>query len=346
MKKICFIFGGSSPEHEISVTSLRSVLSGYQTKKYEICVGGFDRDNNLEFFSVEDFFEKFPPYTPFESSLNPVSLDRLKDFDLIFPVVHGSFMEDGCLQGLLQFMNVPFMGPDALSSAICMDKEISKRLLMQAGFNVADWIVLESYEEVDKTRVEFPCFVKPSASGSSCGVSKVKSVDELVRAIQLARTFSKKVLIEKVIEGMEFECAVLGMREDLFVSKPGRVIPLNAFFDAETKFVAHDRAQEEVVANIEPKLAIEIQEVASKVFLLLQCEMMARIDFFYDGDKIYVNEANTIPGLTPFSLYPKMLLASEISYEQMIDRLIEMGLSRHHRKSLAIHHSPNFQCPL
>jgi len=178
MKKVCFLFGSNSFEHEVSVTSLRSVLQGYKTTKFEIFLAGLDKKNGLQFFEKGDFLERFSSYGSFDFADQPVPFDTLTEFDAIFPLVHGGFGEDGSIQGLLSLLGTPFVGPSVLSSAVCFDKDIAKRLLQQQGVKVVPWICLYPFESVDKERVlkelGFPCFVKPAASGSSCGVSKVQ----------------------------------------------------------------------------------------------------------------------------------------------------------------------------
>ncbi|MFZ4773008.1 MAG: D-alanine--D-alanine ligase family protein [Chlamydiia bacterium] len=333
MKKVCFLFGGRSFEHEVSVTSLRSVLLAYQTEDFALMVGGLDKENSLQLFSVEEFLDRFEAYSSFEKGEAPVSLERLKEFDLVFPLIHGSVGEDGSLQGLLTILGVPFVGASLTSSAICMDKEISKRLLMHAGLPVVDWLTVYPGQSISKKQVKeeigYPCFVKPSASGSSRGVSKVGSEEDLEQAVAYAREFSLKVLIEKAIIGMELECAVF-QGENVVASRVGRIIPQMEFYDYDSKYMLPEAALIETPANIETALEKQIQEMAKKVFQVLDCEMMARIDFLYDG-KLYVNEANTIPGFTPISLYPKLLALSGISYTTLINEMIQLGLGQKNR---------------
>jgi D-alanine-D-alanine ligase len=347
MKKVCFLFGSNSFEHEVSVTSLRSVLLGYQTTRFEIFIAGMDKKNSLQFFEQGDFLERFSSYGSFECADQPVPFDTLKGFDAVFPLVHGGFGEDGSIQGLLSLLRIPFVGPSVLSSAVCFDKEIAKRLLDQQGIRVVPWLCLHESDNVDKERVfkelGYPCFVKPSASGSSCGVTKVFFPDDLAQAVEIARKFSKKVLIEKAIQGMELECAVLGV-EKLIASKVGRIIPKNAFYDYEAKYILPDGALIEAPAKIDINLEQEVQSLAKSVFKALDCEMMARVDFFYDGE-LYLNEVNTIPGFTPISLYPTLLGLSGIDYTTLLDSLFYMAIDRF-QKAHPVQHLPKVQCPL
>lgn len=348
MKKICFLFGSSSFEHEVSVTSLRSVLMAYETTKFEIAIAGLDKKNTLQFFDKGVFLKRFSSYGSFDLADCPAPFDALKHFDAVFPLVHGGFGEDGSIQGLLNLLAVPFVGPSVLSSAICFDKDTAKKLLDQKGIKVVPWICLKPNDQVNEKEIEekigYPCFVKPSASGSSCGVSKVLQKSDLMQAIHFARGFSSKVLIEKAIEGMELECAVLGS-EKLITSKVGRIIPKNAFYDYEAKYVLPDGAEIEAPANIDENLEQYIQTVSRQVFRALDCEMMARIDFFYDGN-LYLNEVNTIPGFTPISLYPTLLGLSGINYNELLDNLFRLAIDRFDRKAPQDLRLPIAQCPL
>jgi D-alanine-D-alanine ligase len=346
MFKACFLFGGKSFEHEVSVSSMRSVLSAYFSKKFIITIGGLDLENRLQFFSHGEFLERFQAYGRFEKADRPANYEELKNFDVVFPLMHGDYVEDGSLQGLFTLFGVPFVGPNVLASSICMDKEVAKRLLVQAGLKVADWIALGPFEMLEIAKVTekigYPCFVKPASSGSSCGVSKVHSADQLEKAVLEARRFSKKVLIEKAINGMELECAVLGL-EDLLASRVGQIIPQKEFYDYESKYLLSDAAVIEAPANIPDSLEKEIRRVALKVFKVLECEMMGRIDFFYDGE-LYVSEVNTIPGFTPISLYPKLLELTGIGYNELIDQLLEMAIRSHLHKERQAPYAPNSLC--
>ena len=334
MKRACFLFGGRSYEHGVSITSVRSVLSSYTSKKFEVTIAGLDFKNRLQFFSKEEFFERFQPYSLFEEADNPSYLEDLKKFDVVFPLMHGNYAEDGSVQGTLRLLGVPFVGASVLSSALCWDKEVAKRLLVQAGLKVSDWVCVGPYDtvclEILEKKIGYPCFVKPAASGSSIGVSKVKGRQDLIIALDEAKKFSSKVLVEKAIRGIELECAVLGL-DDPVVSKVGQVIPKNEFYDFEAKYILSEGATVEAPAPIPEELQYQVRQQALSVFRVLECDMMARVDFFYDGT-LYVNEVNTIPGFTPISLYPKLLNLSGVSYTTLIDSLLQMSLENHLRK--------------
>jgi D-alanine-D-alanine ligase len=348
MKRACFLFGGRSYEHGVSITSMRSVLTSYASKKFEVTIAGLDFENRLQFFSKEEFLERFQPYSRFDVADNGSYLEDLKKFDVIFPLMHGDYVEDGSFQGALRLMGVPFVGPSVLSSSLCWDKEVAKRLLVQAGLKVPDWVCIGPYDTVDleilEKRIGYPCFVKPAASGSSIGVSKVKGREDLIKAIDGAKKFSSKVLVEKAITGIELECAVLGL-DNPVVSKVGQVIPKNEFYDYEAKYILSDGASVVAPACIPEKLEYQVRQQALRAFRILECDMMARVDFFYDGT-LYVNEINTIPGFTPISLYPKLMNITGVSYTALIDSLLQMALQHHLRKELEVPPVPIAQYPL
>jgi len=346
MLKACFLFGGKSFEHEVSVSSMRSVLLAYTSKKFSVTVAGLDFQNRLQFFSKEEFLSRFDAYGRFERVDEPANFEDLKNFDVVFPIMHGDYVEDGSIQGLFTLFQIPFVGPKVLSSSVCWDKEVAKRLMVHAGLKVADWVALGPYDSLDidliEQKIGYPCFVKPSTSGSSCGMTKVKSQKDLQEAIVEARRFSTKVLVEKAVLGLELECSVFGL-EKLLASRVGQVIPKKEFYDYESKYVLSDGAIIEAPANIEEDLERDIQDTAIKVFKILDCEMMARVDFFYDG-QLYVNEVNTIPGFTSISLYPKLLGLSGIPYNQLVDDLLEMALRSHLHKEREDPYAPSSQC--
>jgi D-alanine-D-alanine ligase len=265
------------------------------------------------------------------SILNPTTklditfslLGYLRNFDSIFPLLHGPFGEDGTVQGLFRIAGVPFVGSDVMATAICMDKEISKRLLKEAGLHVADFICLKEGDVLDLREVTFPCFVKPANMGSSIGISKVLSVAHLQEKIDLAFEYDSKVIIEKAVIGDEVECAVLGNKKAI-ASLPARLICTHEFYTYEAKYIDSDGF--ETPAKYSPDLIAEIQEVALKAYESLNCTGMARVDMFVLEDKIVVNEVNTIPGFTSISQYPKMWEASGISFKELVARLIDLSL--------------------
>jgi D-alanine-D-alanine ligase len=262
-------------------------------------------------------------------------MDRV---DVVFPVLHGTNGEDGTVQGMLKLAGIPFVGPGVLGSAACMDKDAAKRLLRDAGIPVAPWLTLRSpppgraleipVREIGRD-LGYPCFVKPANCGSSVGVSKVHSEEELGSAIEEAFRFDRKVLVEKGIRGRELECSVLGNREPL-ASLPGEVIPRDDFYSYQAKYVDENGAALEIPAKLEKSDIARVQDMAVRAFLALECEGMARVDFFLaDTGELLVNELNTIPGFTSISMYPKLWEASGIGYAELIDRLISLAIERH-----------------
>jgi len=264
---------------------------------------------------------------------NPLRLD------VIFPILHGTYGEDGTVQGLLKLANIPFVGPGVLSSAMAMDKDVTKRLLRDAKIPVARFTLLHAY---DRERYDFsylvsqvglPFFVKPANLGSSVGISKVKTENDFQEALDKAFSYDHKVLVEEFIEGREIECAVLG-NENPIASLPGEVIPQHEFYSYEAKYLDEEGAKFEIPVSLAFGITEKIQELAIETYRTLCCEGMARIDFFLKADgSIYVNEINTIPGFTKISMYPKLWMASGISYSKLLDSLIELALERHKKES-------------
>lgn len=322
--KIGVIFGGRSSEYEVSIASAQSVINTLDKEKYEI---------------TQIRIEKTGEWAGIE---NPPTF--LKGFDVIFPLIHGSFGEDGKLQGFLEFAGVPYVGAGVLGSALGMDKIVQKRLFQQAGLHIVDFIEVDSRlrgnddENNVSRRIEekigFPCFVKPANGGSSIGISKAHNVDELKSALNLAKKYDFRLIIEKAVpNAREFECAILG-NEDPKVSVVGEVIASNDFYDYDAKYI-NRKSKIIIPAEIPVSLNDEIRELAIKAYKAINCEGMARIDFLYDmaNKKLYLNEPNTIPGFTMTSMYPKLWEASGLSYPKLLDRLIELGIEKFNTQS-------------
>ncbi len=259
----------------------------------------------------------------------------LGQLDVIFPIVHGTLGEDGSLQGLLRMANMPFVGAGVLGSAVSMDKDVTKRLLRDAGLAVAPFVTLTranragfTFEQLSE-RLGLPLFVKPANQGSSVGVSKVENRAEFDAAVALAFSFDHKVLVESAIVGREIECAVLG-NDDPQASVCGEIVLSDAFYSYDTKYINEQGAQVVVPAAIAPEVSDHIREVALKAFRALECFGLARVDVFLTPDnQVVINEINTLPGFTNISMYPKLWAASGVSYQALITRLIELALERH-----------------
>jgi D-alanine-D-alanine ligase len=268
-------------------------------------------------------------------------------FDVVFPVVHGTLCEDGTLQGLLEISGLPYVGCGVLSSAIGMDKDISKRLAMQAGMNVAPYLVIKRDQWLNcpdycahqiAEKIGYPVFTKPANTGSSIGINKIKTPDQLHAAINEAFQFDTKVLIEKALDVIELEVAVLEAIETIaspIVSVVGEIRPTHEFYSYDAKYLDENGANLFIPAPIADEVKGQAQSVAKKLFLTLECEGMARVDLFLtkDTQQIYFNEINTIPGFTQISMYPKLMEASGVPYSELLTHLVQLAIKRHKDKN-------------
>ncbi len=355
--RVAVIFGGRSGEHEVSLASATSIIDNIDRSKYDVVPVGITKEGRwlltgepmktLKAGYVAQGTE--PALLSITSSLNgspPVvradSGGHHLVADVVFPVLHGPYGEDGTVQGLLELAGVPYVGAGVLASATGMDKAIMKALFVQRGVPVVNHLVLARREwerdpEGAMDRIEdsigYPCFAKPANLGSSVGVSKARSRDELVRALAAAARYDRKILVEQGIDAREIECSVLGNDEPI-ASVPGEVVPCNEFYDYRAKYV-NEGSQLLIPAPIPPETAEEVRRLSVEAFRAIDCAGMARVDFFLERGtgKLYVNEINTIPGFTKISMYPKLWEATGIPYPQLIDRLIELALERHAEKA-------------
>lgn len=304
--KIGVLMGGKSAEHEVSLKSAGNVIKALDKTKYHINPIKINKDGKFDF-------------------------NDLKNFDVIFPVMHGPFGEDGSMQGLLKLANVPFVGPGVLGSAVGMDKDITKRLLRDAGIPIGKFITVKFGDKINFSKIKkelgLPLFIKPANMGSSVGVSKVRNEKEFKKAINEAFKFDTKVIIEEFIDGREIECALLGNNTPM-ASIPGEIIANQDFYSYDAKYI--DEGSVAVIpAKIDKKTTKRIQELAIKTFQALNCEGMSRVDFFLKKNgEILVNEINTIPGFTDISMYPKLWEASGVSALKLLDRLLELAIER------------------
>lgn len=353
-KTVLLLCGGKSEEHEISLISAKCLLDAFDRKLFTPIVVGISKKGTWYLEEEENFFlgefradkirlnEKRPTVSiiPFLSETGKGQLlceGQTISFDVVFPILHGPFGEDGTLQGLLDMMGIPYVGSHCSSSANCMDKGITKTLAQTAGIKVAPFVELKSMEDLAKQSsaiqsLGFPVFVKPSRMGSSVGVSKVTQPALLHKAVEDAFRFDSKVLIEKGISGREIECAVLGSSKKAQVAIPGEIIPNSqiGWYSYEAKYILAEGATTRVPAQLTPNLMEDFKRQALKVFEALDCDGLARVDFFLENgtDAIYLNEVNTMPGFTPISMYPKMWEASGLSYEKLITELIQLALRK------------------
>ena len=353
--RVGIVFGGRSAEHEVSLQSAKNIIDAIDTNKYEVVLIGIDRKGQWHLNEESRFLlpttESGLPELP-ERSMNLALVPGKQDeqlialsgqqkvgsLDVIFPVLHGPFGEDGTVQGLLKLANIAFVGAGVLGSAVGMDKDVMKRLLRDAGIPIARFIVANRYSpgkigfDYAQQHLGLPLFVKPANLGSSVGIHKVKNREEFDHAVRDAFDYDNKILIEECIHGREIECSVLG-NDNPIASVPGEVLPRHEFYSYEAKYLDENGAVLEIPAKLPSAISKRIRQLAIETFSVLCCEGMARVDFFLrNGEEIIVNEINTIPGFTRISQYPKLWEASGISYSELIDRLIELALERFERE--------------
>ena len=315
--RVAIIYGGRSGEHEISIRSAKAISDGMDPAKYD----------KILYLIAPDGTWSPHPILP-EPGAHA-------EIDVVFPIVHGTFGEDGTLQGLLELADLPYVGAGVMASAIAMDKEMMKRVCMERMLPVVDYVVV-TRETPDPCqaakKLPFPLFVKPANLGSSVGISKAHDGAELESAVRLAAQYDRKVIVERAILGRELECAVLG-NEEPQASLPCEILPSKEFYDYEDKYLL-DKAQTQVPAELDGSTTEELRRLAVECYRAVECAGMARVDFFLETatGKLYINEINTIPGFTSISMYPKMWEHSGIPFSALIDRLIELALERHRSK--------------
>lgn len=354
--RVAVLFGGKSAEHEVSLQSAKNVIDAIDREKYEVVLIGIDHDgkwylNELSHFLLHDKNPKMIrlargkdnlaliPGAAAQRLINISRAEGIGTIDVVFPVLHGPFGEDGTVQGMLKLADIPFVGAGVLGSAVGMDKDVMKRLLRDSGIPQVKFLSF-NFSEVDsitykmiEDKLGIPCFVKPANLGSSVGISKVHNSSEFALAVKNAFRFDTKILIEQFVKGREIECSVLG-NEKPIASLPGEVIAQHEFYDYEAKYIDEEGALFEIPARLDPKMVKKIQQIAVKSFKVLCCSGMARVDFFIsENDKVFVNELNTIPGFTKISMYPKLWQASGISYSELIDRLIQLALEKYNKEA-------------
>jgi D-alanine-D-alanine ligase len=351
--RVGVLCGGKSAEHEVSLKSARNVVEAIDKEKYEVVLIAIDKSgqwflNDAARLFLEASNPDMPAIQKGDES-DGVSLvtqgsaagqlvrttdhQLMGPVDVMFPVLHGPYGEDGTVQGLLKLANIPFVGAGVLGSAVGMDKDVMKRLLRDAGIPGPDFLTFNRKFKIDYgeivNQIGTPFYVKPANLGSSVGVSRVKHEDEFDAAVKEAFRYDNKIILEENIEGREVECSVLG-NEDPVASTVGEVIPRHEFYSYEAKYLDEKGANLEIPADLPPETVKTIQDLAIRAFQVLCCEGMARADFFLrGGDEVLVNEINTIPGFTKISMYPKLWEASGVTYSELIDKLIQLALERH-----------------
>ena len=350
--RVALIFGGESAEHAVSLESGKNVAEALDRNKYDVHLLGIDKKGVMRAVPSLDILRKTDVARPIDLEavgnevfivpgpnksaevLELASGKRLGTVDVVFPILHGPYGEDGTMQGYLRLLGLPFVGPGVLGSAVGMDKDVTKRLLAQAGLPIAKFRALKRHEtkthdfEALKKDLGLPFFLKPANMGSSVGVHKISSQDQFAKAIKDAFQYDTKVMVEEFIKGREIECAILGNKE-LTASIPGEVTPQHEFYSYDAKYLDENGATLQIPAKLTESQAQEVKAMALKVFQVLCCEGLSRVDLFMTADgKLLVNEINTIPGFTKISMYPKMMGATGVAYSDLIDRLIGLAIER------------------
>lgn len=353
--RVGIIFGGKSAEHEVSINSAKNVMRALDKNKYEVVPIGIAKDGSwltrgdpLKALTggesslpqlLESGFQIVDERSTGHELIPGTQSSSLPEVDVIFPVLHGPFGEDGTVQGLLELADIPYVGAGVMSSAVGMDKAAMKDLFRSHHLPTPRYVVIKRREweltpavAAKKIRdaIGYPCFVKPANMGSSVGVHKVHAGDELADAMNAAAQYDRKILVEYAVpNAREIECSVLG-NDDPIASVAGEVVPGHEFYDYEDKYI-DDSSQLLIPAPIDPAVADRVRELSLQAFNALDCAGMARVDFLLarESNELYLNELNTIPGFTNISMYPRLWAASGMSYSELIDRLIDLALARH-----------------
>lgn len=335
---IAVLFGGCSEEHNVSIKSAMQLAANIDTKKYQPIFIGITKSGAWKMCEKPcREWEKYAEYpVVFSPGRNIQGLLIQKDdgyelqpVDVVFPIIHGKFGEDGSIQGLLELSGIPYVGCDIQSSVVCMDKSLAYTIVKNAGIEVPDYQIIQDDDSPKTKNLEFPLFVKPARSGSSFGVNKVYKAENLCAAINEAKNYDRKILIEQAVFGSEVGCAVLGNGSDLIVGEVDQISLKHGIFKI------HQEAQPEkgsenatirVPADLPAEVRERIQETAKKIYQVLGCRGLARIDLFLREDgRIVLNEVNTMPGFTSYSRYPRMMAAAGFTLSELIDRLIELA---------------------
>lgn len=360
-RRVGVIFGGKSAEHEVSLQSAKNIVDAIDKEKFDVTLLGIDKQGQWHINDASNYLlhaenpalialnhsNKNVALVPGQESSQLIEADSanvIGQLDVVFPIVHGTLGEDGSLQGLLRMANIPFVGAGVLGSAVSMDKDVTKRLLRDAGLEVAPFVTLtrsnraqHSFEQLS-AQLGSPLFIKPANQGSSVGVSRVSDRAGYEKAVALAFSFDHKVLVESAIVGREIECAVLG-NDQPQASLCGEIVLSDEFYSYDTKYINEQGAKVVVPAAISEQASDKVRDVALRAFRALDCLGMARVDVFLTEDeRVIVNEINTLPGFTNISMYPKLWAASGMSYSQLITTLIELALERH-QQDRALHSS-------
>ncbi|MEP9317813.1 D-alanine--D-alanine ligase [Pseudomonas sp. LABIM340] len=350
--RVGVIFGGRSAEHEVSLQSAKNIVDALDRERFEPVLVGIDKEGCWHLNDASDYLlnQENPALIALNRSNRELAVvpgkaeqqlvetgsrQLLEHVDVIFPIVHGTQGEDGCLQGLLRMADIPFVGSDVLGSAICMDKDVSKRLLRDAGIAITPFVTLTRanaartpFAEAQR-KLGLPLFIKPANMGSSVGVSKVEDEAAYDEAVRLALAFDDKVLVESAVKGREIECAVLG-NEQPIASGCGEIVVGSGFYSYDSKYIDEDAAKVVVPADIPAEASERIRQLAVDAFLALECSGLARVDVFLtETGEVLINELNSLPGFTRISMYPKLWQAAGMTYSELVSRLIDLAIERH-----------------
>ena len=350
--RVGVIFGGRSAEHEVSLQSAKNIVDALDRERFEPVLIGIDKEGRWHLNDASDYLlnQENPALIALNRSNRELAVvpgkaeqqlvetgsrQLLDHVDVIFPIVHGTQGEDGCLQGLLRMADIPFVGSDVLGSAICMDKDVSKRLLRDAGIAITPFVSLTRasaartpFSEAQR-KLGLPLFIKPANMGSSVGVSKVEDEAAYDEAVRLALAFDDKVLVESAVKGREIECAVLG-NEQPIASGCGEIVVGSGFYSYDSKYIDEDAAKVVVPADIPAEASERIRQLAVDAFLALECSGLARVDVFLtETGEVLINELNSLPGFTRISMYPKLWQAAGMTYSELVSRLIDLAIERH-----------------
>lgn len=355
------IFGGRSEEHEVSLMSATSIIKAIDKEKYnviplgitkegqwmlyngpieEIENGGWEGISNklLQDNPHENLFSVIPIGTKEVQTVDHIPPNLENHIDVIFPVLHGPYGEDGTVQGLLEIANIPYVGAGVLASALCMDKAYAKKLFEMEGISVVEYLVImrsrlklneRDYISIIEKSFGYPVFVKPANLGSSVGITKCHNKDELIEGLKEAARHDRRILVERSIDCREIECAVLG-NDEPEASVVGEIVPSHEFYDYESKYFDDGKSKLIIPAELSKEKSDEIRAMAVKAYRALDCSGLSRVDFFLEKDteKVYINEINTMPGFTKYSMYPLLWQKTGLPYDKLIDKLIQLAIER------------------
>lgn len=336
---VMVVFGGKSGEHEVSLMSVTSILKVMSSEKYNVIPVGITKEGIWKRYNGSIDKIATGEWEALAEAGEVISLGKNnpEEIDVVFPVLHGPFGEDGTIQGLLEMINIPYVGAGVMASAVAMDKIMTKKLCDGEEIPQAKFVAIlnkdyteaeERYIGLIEEKLGYPVFVKPANLGSSVGISKAKDREQLIEAIKIAFQYDRKIVVEEFINGREIECSVLG-NDEAAASLPAEIIPSHEFYDYKDKYF-DGTSSFQIPAELPEAVIEEVRQLSLKVYKLLDCSGLARVDFFVEREtnKIYFNEINTMPGFTKISMYPKMWEVTGLPYEELIDRLIVLAIER------------------